>query len=72
MLCQPRKHAVYCVKTIKKYCLQVFLYLILGLSRKWKEENQIYIADSYLCFTSTHPLCKHQSLKLVSKLRTVS
>lgn len=56
-------------KQYKNYCLQVFLYLILGLPRNWKE-NEIYVKALSLCFTSTHPLCKNQSLKLVSKLRT--
>lgn len=36
--------------------LQVFLDLILRLPRKWKEENEIYVAAPSLCFTSTHPL----------------
>lgn len=66
---QGNMQSIMC-KQYKNYCLQVFLYLILGLPRNWKEENEIYVRAPSLCFTSTHPLCKNRSLKLVSKLRT--
>lgn len=51
-------------------CLQVFLGLILRIAKKMERRKwTLWVAPS-LCFTSTHLLCKHQSLKLVSKLRT--
>lgn len=70
MFCQPRNMQSIMCKQHENVCLQVFLYLTLGLPRKWKEENEISAVVPSLCFTPTHPLCKHQSLKLVSKLRT--
>ena len=65
---QGNMQSIMC-KQYKNYCLQVFLYLIRGLPRNQKEENEIHEKAPSLCFTSTHPHCKHQSLKLVSKLR---
>ena len=41
-------------KQYKNYCLQVFLSIILGLPRTWKEENEIYVKAPSLCFPATH------------------
>lgn len=61
-------YSVLCTNNTKIIVHRLFVFsfkITKETERKW-----IICSHPSLCFTSIHPLYKHQSLKLVSKLRS--